>query len=38
LNFFNVPQFEGVAIKGTGVFDTLKSIINLVVQHVQKQL
>ncbi|HQV31261.1 MAG TPA: GTPase domain-containing protein [Calditrichia bacterium] len=38
LNFFNVPSFEGVAIKGTGVFDTLKSIINLVVQHVQKQL
>lgn len=38
LNFFNVPHFEGVAIKGTGVFDTLKSIINLVVQHVQKQL
>ncbi len=38
LNFFGVPQFEGVAIRGTGVFDTLKSIINLVVQHVQKQL
>lgn len=38
LNFFNVPQFEAVAIKGTGVFDTLKSIINLVVRHVQQQL
>ena len=38
LNFFNVPSFEAVAIKGTGVFDTLKAIINLVVQHVQKQL
>ncbi len=38
LNFFNVPSFEAVAIKGTGVFDTLKSIINLVVQHVQRQL
>jgi len=38
LNFFNVPYFEGVAIKGTGVFDTLKAIINLVVQHVQRQL
>jgi signal recognition particle receptor subunit beta len=38
LNFFNVPYFESVAIKGTGVFDSLKSIINLVVQHVQKQL
>ena len=38
LNFFDVPSFEAVAIKGNGVFDTLKSIINLVVQHVQKQL
>lgn len=38
LNFFNVPYFESVAIKGTGVFDTLKAIINLVVQHVQKHL
>jgi signal recognition particle receptor subunit beta len=38
LNFFNVPHFESVAIKGTGVFDSLKAIINLVVQHVQKQL
>ncbi|GAB4377410.1 MAG: GTPase domain-containing protein [Calditrichia bacterium] len=38
LNFFGVPYFEGVAIKGLGVFDTLKSIINQVVQHVQKQL
>lgn len=38
LNFFNVPQFEAVAINGSGIFDTLKSIINLVVQNVQKQL
>ncbi len=38
LNFFDVPSFEAVAIKGTGVFDSLKSIINLVVRHVQKQL
>lgn len=38
LNFFNVPHFEAVAIKGQGVFDTLKAIINLTVQHVQKQL
>jgi signal recognition particle receptor subunit beta len=38
LNFFNVPHFDGVAIRGTGVFDTLKSVINLVVKHVQKQL
>jgi hypothetical protein len=38
LNFFNVPHFEGVAIKGVGVFDTLKSVINLVIQNVQRQL
>jgi len=38
LNLFNVPYFEAVAIKGVGVFDTLKAIINLVVQHVQKQI
>ncbi len=38
LNFFDVPHFEGVAIKGIGIFDTLKAIINHVVQHVQKQL
>ena len=38
LNLFGSPQFEAIAIKGIGVFDTLKSIINLVVQHVQRQL
>ncbi len=38
LNLFDVPHFEAVAIKGTGVFDTLKAIINLVVQNVQRQL
>lgn len=38
LNFFSVPSFEAVAIRGTGVFDTLKSVINLVVKHVQTQL
>lgn len=38
LNFFDVPNFEGCAVKGDGVFDTLKSVINLVVQNVQKQL
>ena len=38
LNFFNVPHFEAVAVRGDGVFDTLKSVINLVVRHVQDQL
>ncbi len=38
LNYFNVPYFEAVAIKGTGVFDTLKAIINKVVANVQNQL
>ena len=35
LNFFNVPQFESVATQGAGVFETLKSIINLVVSNIQ---
>ncbi len=38
LNFFGVPYFEGVAVRGDGVFNTLKSVINLVVQNVQSQL
>ena len=38
LNFFDVPYFEGVAVRGDGVFNTLKSVINLVVQKVQAQL
>jgi len=38
LNFFNVPYFEAVAVRGDGVFNTLKAIINNVVQHVQNQL
>ncbi len=38
LNFFKVPHFEAVAIKGDGVFNTVKAIINKTVQHVQKQL
>jgi signal recognition particle receptor subunit beta len=38
LNYFSVPFYEAVGIKGTGVFDTLKAIINKVVSNVQKQL
>ncbi len=38
LNYFNVPFYEAVGIKGNGVFDTLKAIINKVVANVQKQL
>ncbi len=38
LNLFDVPYFEAQAIRGIGVFDTLKAIINLVVQHVQTML
>jgi signal recognition particle receptor subunit beta len=32
------PSFEAVAVDGTGVFDTLKSIISLVVSQAQQQL
>ncbi len=38
LNFFNVPYFEAVAVRGDGVFDTLKAVINAVVKNVQNQL
>jgi signal recognition particle receptor subunit beta len=38
LNFFDVPYFEAIAVRGEGVFNTLKAIINNVVQHVQSQL
>ena len=38
LNFFSVPHFEGVAVRGDGVFNILKAIINRVVQTVQNQL
>ncbi len=38
LNYFNVQYYEAVGIKGVGVFDTLKAIINKVVANVQKQL
>jgi signal recognition particle receptor subunit beta len=38
LNFFNVPYYEAIAVRGEGVFNTLKAIINNVVQHVQNQL
>jgi hypothetical protein len=38
LNFFKVPYYEGVAVNGDGVFNTLKGTINLVVQNVQNQL
>ncbi|HHJ51618.1 MAG TPA: gliding-motility protein MglA, partial [Caldithrix abyssi] len=38
LNFFNVPYFEAIAVRGDGVFDTLKAVINAVVKNVQNQL
>jgi hypothetical protein len=38
LNKYNVPHFEAVANKGTGVFETLKAVINLVVANVKKKL
>ncbi len=34
LNFFSVPQFETIATQGVGVFETLKSIINLIMNNI----
>ncbi len=38
LGLGHVPCFQSVATEGTGVFDTLKAIINLVIAQAQKQL
>jgi hypothetical protein len=38
LDLDHVACFESVATQGTGVFDTLKAIINLVVEKTQQQL
>ena len=36
LNFYKFPCFKSIATKGEGVFETLKTIINLVVNQIQK--
>jgi len=36
LNYRNVPEFESSALTGTGVFETLKSIIKLVLIDLKK--
>jgi len=38
LGFNGAPCFESVATEGAGVFDTLKTVINLVVSHAQREL
>jgi signal recognition particle receptor subunit beta len=37
LNKDSVPDFEAVAIKGIGVFDTLRAISKLVILELKKQ-
>ncbi|MDZ7330417.1 MAG: GTPase domain-containing protein [candidate division KSB1 bacterium] len=36
INFYQVPYFKGIATRGVGVFETLKTIINLIIQHIQQ--
>ncbi len=36
INFYQVPSFKGIATRGVGVFETLKAIINLVIQHIHQ--
>lgn len=38
LNFFDVPFYEACAVKGDGVFDTLKGTINKVIKSVANQI
>jgi len=35
LNFYQVPSFQSIATTGVGVFETLKAIINQVINHIQ---
>lgn len=36
VNFYQVPYFKSVATKGVGVFETLKAIINQVINHIHQ--
>jgi signal recognition particle receptor subunit beta len=38
LNKWNVPHIEAVATQGDGVFQTLKTVINLVIKHIREKL
>ncbi len=38
LNFYDVPDFEAVALEGKGVFDTLRTVVRSVIAKVTKDL
>jgi hypothetical protein len=38
LNRYEVPDFEAVAIEGEGVFETLRTVVNLVMARTKKEL
>jgi len=38
VNPYGVPDFEAVALDGTGVFETLRTIVKLVTENVKKEL
>lgn len=38
LNRFNAPDFEASAVKGVGVFETLRCVIDLIVKRVTKMV
>ncbi len=38
LNYINVPDFEAIAIRGVGVFETFNEIARMVLARVQEQL
>lgn len=38
INTFNVPDFEAVALKGEGVFETLRAVVKLTMDKVRKEL
>ena len=38
INIYGVPDFEAIALKGDGVFDTLRTIVKLTMAQVKKDL
>ncbi len=38
INFYGVPDFEAIAIKGDGVFETLRTIVRLVMAKTKESL
>lgn len=38
INLYGVPDFEGVAVKGVGVFETLRAVVKIATEKVKQQV